>query len=222
MTISHSVAGGDYAANRTTAASVRITAQHNDGRRIIASTRDVSVNDGGTATCCTMKPNTEPGATVTLTSTVNGASDVTVSPSSVSFPTTDRSTEKTFTVGAATDADVADALASISYRVRGSDYEPGNVTAPDIAVSVTDAGDEVTGVALTASHPEIREGSPRDVTVTATLVGGTTGEDIQVTVTSARVTAKSEDFTDTPSGVQHQHRCRTNVNNTQGVRARSR
>ena len=204
------------------AASVRITAQHNDGRRIIASTRDVSVNDGGTATCCTMKPNTEPGATVTLTSTVNGASDVTVSPSSVSFPTTDRSTEKTFTVGAATDADVADALASISYRVRGSDYEPGNVTAPDIAVSVTDAGDEVTGVALTASHPEIREGSPRDVTVTATLVGGTTGEDIQVTVTSARVTAKSEDFTDTPSGVQHQHRCRTNVNNTQGVRARSR
>ena len=43
------------------------------------------------------------------------------------------------------------------------------------------------------------ERSPRDVTVMATLVGGTTGEDIQVTVTSAGVTAKSEDFNVLPA-----------------------
>ena len=171
VTISHNVAGGDYAANRTTS---RKRTHHRPAQRRTAHHRVHARRQRqrrGTATCCTMKPNTEPGATVTLTSTVNGASDVTVSPSSVSFPTTDRSTEKTFTVGAATDADVADALASISYRVRGSDYEPGNVTALDIAVSVTDAGDEVTGVALTASHPEIRDGDVERATITHTRSG---------------------------------------------------
>ena len=40
----------------------------------------------------------------------------------------------------------ADAFSSISYRVRARDYESGNVTAPEIVVSVTDAGDEVTAL----------------------------------------------------------------------------
>ena len=69
-----------------------------------------------------------------------------MSPSSLRLATTVWSTERYFTVSAATGADVADELASTSYRFRRSGYESGIVTAPEIAVSVTDAGDEVTAL----------------------------------------------------------------------------
>ncbi len=104
---------------------------------VTLSTPTLTVDEGGSATY-TMRLNTQPSDTVTVTVTVGGASgDVTVDPASLTFTTTNYADPQTVTVGAARDEDTAtDADVTLTHGATGGGY--GSVTIAAVVVSVTD------------------------------------------------------------------------------------
>ena len=195
-TIAHAVSGADYGANRVRAATVQVTAQDNDGRAVRVSSRDVTVAEGGTATY-TVVLNSLPTGTVTVRPSVTGDADITASPASLSFTTTNWATAQTVTVSAARDGDTENDLVSISHAVSGADYGAANVPAPEIRVTATDSGETANSATLSVSPSVLSEASGgvyTTVTLTVTLEGGTRGSDTQVTVSFRGGTAAASDF----------------------------
>ena len=83
--------------------------------------------------------------------TKSGSTDVTVSPATLTFTTSNWSTAQTVTVAAAQDADAVDDAAAISHAVDASrsanEYDA--VSIAGVAVTVTD--DDTAGVTVSAS-----------------------------------------------------------------------
>ena len=77
----------------------------------------------------------EPSDSVTVTASIQGVTDVSVSPSVLTFATTDWDAPQTVTVEAAEDADaVSDAAVTIRHAVSGGDY--GSVRAASVEVTI--------------------------------------------------------------------------------------
>ena len=127
---------------------------------LLASASALTVPEGGQRTY-TMALETEPTGPVTVTPSVAGSPDVTVSPSELVFTAENWSQAQTVTVSAAQDADAANEAATISHAVSGAYYEA--VTADDVAVTVED--DDTRGVALSATALTMPEGESRTYTV---------------------------------------------------------
>ena len=107
---------------------------------------------------------------MTVTPSVGGNSDVTVSPSPLSFTPSDWNEARTVTVSAVDDVDAQAGTATVSHVVSGADY--GSVSADDVAVTVTDDDTASTMVELAVSIDEVEEGAgATSVTVTGTLNG---------------------------------------------------
>ena len=157
--------------------------------------------DEGTTVTYTVRLDSEPTGTVTLTPSSDNP-DVTFLPATLTFTPSTWDTAQTVTVTAAQDTDTAEDTATISHAVAGEDY--GSVMAPSVPVTVPDddvdpdpdpdpgpdpdpdpdddtdgdtGGSAPTSLTLTADRTPAEGGL--DVTLTATLdtpapTGGTT------------------------------------------------
>ena len=136
-------------------------------RGVAVSATALEVPEGGNS-AYTVVLKSEPTATVTVTPSVSGSSDVRVSPTSLSFTTSDWNEARTVTVSAARDDDAANDTATVAHTVSGGDY--ASVTAADVAVTVKDDTSE--RVTLTVSAATVGEAvGATSITVTGTLNG---------------------------------------------------
>ena len=118
-----------------TPASAMVTVEDNDIRDVTVSATALPVNEGSTGTY-TVVLNSQPTASVTVTPSRTGSSDVTFSPPTLTFTTSTWNTAQQVTVTAAQDSDAVDDSATISHAVTGGDY--AGVTVESVVVTVDD------------------------------------------------------------------------------------
>ena len=129
-TIRHSGLGGGYA---SVAADVTATEDDNDSAAMVFSSTSVTVPEGGSRVY-TIRLAQKPTASVTVSvSKSSGDTDLTVSPSSLNFTTTNWSQTQEVTVAAAEDNDLADGTATIGHTALGGGYASvtGELTATE-------------------------------------------------------------------------------------------
>ncbi len=134
-----SAAGSPAGYSVGTPASAMVTVQDNDTRDVTVSPTALPVNEGSTGTY-TVVLNSQPTASVTVTPSRTGSTDVTFTPATLSFTTSNWSTVRPVTVRAAQDSDAVDDSATISHAVTGGDY--ASLTVDSVVVTVDD--DETT------------------------------------------------------------------------------
>ena len=145
-------------------AGVAVTVTDNDTAGVTVSETTLSITEGGSATY-TVKLNTQPASDVVIGVTKSGSPDVTVSPATLTFTTSNWSTAKTVTVRAAQDADAANDAASITHAVvaASSADEYDLVTVAGVRVTVTE--NDTAGVTVSASTLSVAEGGSGSYTV---------------------------------------------------------
>ena len=111
----------------------------NDERGVTVSPTDLTLAEGATATY-TVVLDTEPTDTVTLTPSVSGSPDLTFTPSSLTFTSSDWDTAKTVTVSATEDDDAYHDSSIVSHVAEGAEY----TSLVDGELSVTISDNEVT------------------------------------------------------------------------------
>ena len=137
--------------------------------------------------------DSEPSDTVRIEMSRSGSSDVTVSPSQLTFTTSDWATARTVTVNSEQDDDIADDSATIKHTVQGGDYE--GRTARGVQLTVVD--DDVAGLVLDKTSVSVDEGAEETFTVAlATQPTATVTVDVTSTDTAeATVSPPSLEFT---------------------------
>ena len=118
-----------------TPASAMVTVQDNDTRGVTVSATALTVNEGTTGTY-TVVLDSQPTASVTVTPSRTGSSDVTFSPATLTFTALNWNTVQPVTVTAAQDSDAVNDSATISHAVTGGDY--AGVTVESVVVTVDD------------------------------------------------------------------------------------
>ncbi len=188
-TIRHSALGGGY---DSVAADVTTTEDDNDSGGMVFSSSSVTVPEGGSRVY-TIRLAHKPIASVTVAvSKSSGDSDLTVSPASLTFMTTNWNTGQEVTVSAADDTDTTNGTATIAHSASGGGYMA--VTGD---VNVTESDNDAPGLTLSDTSPSVREGhmtiytlslaAQPSTTVTVTLT--TTGDpDLSVSPTSLTFT----------------------------------
>ena len=172
---------GTTDATDLTVTGTTATIVDDDERGVAISAPTLTVPEGGSASY-TVVLTSQPTAGVTVTpSRASGSTDVTFSPSSLSFTTGDWSTAKTMTVSAAQDDDAEADEATLSHAVSGGDY--ASETASDVAVTVGDDETVSTTVALSVNPASVDEDAEAtSITVTGTLDGAPRTTNTIVTV----------------------------------------
>ena len=174
---------GSTTATGLSVSSTTVTIADNDTRGVTVAPTSVPVAEGGDMTYTVVLDSTPTGE-VTVTPTVTGSSDVTVSDEVLTFTTTTWADEQTVTVSAAADDDAEDETAAVGHVVAGADYEDNSVTADDVAVTVDDDETASTEVELTVSPESVDEADDATtVAVTATLNDAPRTTDTTITVT---------------------------------------
>ena len=162
-TITHTVAGGDYAA--VTAAAVTVTVTDDDVAGVRVTPRMLSLVEGGgeaseSATgFYTLALNSVPAGAVTVTPMSDDAA-AGVSPAALTFTTANFNTAQTVTVVAVDDANGADATATISHTVAGY----GTVTTA-AAVTAVIRDDEVPAVTVSETALSVEENATATYTI---------------------------------------------------------
>ena len=118
-----------------TPASAMVTVEDNDTRDVTVSTTALTVNEGTTGSY-TVVLNSQPTASVMVTPSRTGSSDVTFSPATLTFTTSTWNTVQEVTVTVAQDSDAVNDSATISHAVTGGDY--AGVTVESVVVTVDD------------------------------------------------------------------------------------
>ena len=176
-----------------TPASAMVTVEDNDTRDVTVSPTALPVNEGSTGTY-TVVLNSQPTASVTVTPSRTGSSDVTFSPAPLTFTTSTWSMVQTVTVTAAQDSDAVDDSATISHAVTGGDYAA--VTADSVVVTVDD--DETADTtaprvaSITRQNPTVSPTNADSLTWRVTFsetVSNVNEADFVVSGTTATVTA---------------------------------
>ena len=145
-----------------------VTIADDDARGVTVAADDpLEVEEAGSATY-TVVLNSEPTGEVTVTPTVTGNTDVTVTPAVLIFTASTWDTAQRVTVSAADDDDTADDEATVTHAVAGADYGENRVTADSVTVSVED--DDSQGISVSTGALTVPEGAgAAEVTVTAVL-----------------------------------------------------
>ena len=187
VTISHSASGGDY--EGLTVDDVVVTVTDDDDTAVSVSPPSLTVTEGdSTGGSYEVVLTTAPSADVTVAVSVPQGSDVSASPSSLTFTTTNWQRAQTVTVTAAHDADGVDDTVNIGHSASGGGYDGLTAT---VAVTVDD--DDT--VVVKAADATVSEGAG-NATVTLSLTrlqGDTTA--VTGTVTPTAVTAGADDYT---------------------------
>ena len=132
-TISHTIAGGDYATVSVPDVSVSVTDGATLGVTVSPASLTIDEDDKGDYTVVL---DAAPTGDVTVTLSVSGSDEVTVAPSVLTFTTADWQIEQMVEVAASADTDVLDEAAAITHTLSGGGY--GSVAAPTVLVTVTD------------------------------------------------------------------------------------
>ena len=151
----------------------------------------LSITEGSTGSY-TVVLDSEPTDTVTIDVVSSKPTAVSVAPTSLTFTTRNWQTARTVTIRTEDDPDSEDLEADITHTVKGGDYEANNVSAADVAVTVTDDDIPSTGARLRVSPTEVREDAGRTVRVTATLNRAVLPDPTEVTVSVTSGTAESD------------------------------
>ena len=178
----HAASGADYGG--VSALPLAVAVSDNDRRGVTVSEETLTFREGGRATY-TVVLDTQPSGTVTVTPSLAAGSDsdVTVSPSSLRFTTSNWKTPKTVTVRAGQDVDHDPDSATVEHRVSGADYDEAGTTARSVRVTVTDDDVPSTTIALRVSQDTVREGGgAQRLTVTAQLDGAPEAAAVEVTL----------------------------------------
>ena len=176
-TVTHTVTGGDYGS--VTASGVSVTVTDNDTPGVTVTPPSLTVGEGGTGRY-TVRLNTQPSDNVMVAISSNNT-DVTVTPNSLTFTSSNWETEQTVDVTAAEDADAADDTANLTHRPSGGGYGSGqNKT---FVVTVTDY--DTARLDLSVTFLDVDEGGQNTytvkldtqptTTVTVTVSSGDTG-----------------------------------------------
>ena len=188
-TVSHAVSGGGYGS--VTVPDVTVKVEDDDEQGVRTSATALTVPEGDNRTY-TVVLRSQPAGPVTVTPSVAGSADVTVS-GALTFTAQNWNRAQTVTVSAAQDADAENDAATVSHAVSGGGY--GSVTVPDVTVTVSDDETASVSVALTVSPSSVDEAAGATaITVTGTLNGAARNSDTAVTVTVSAGTASTGDF----------------------------
>ncbi len=144
--ISHAATGGGY--DGTLIEGVTVTVEDDEELGLEITTGTV-VTDGSHGLTVTEGSNkvysvalgSEPGSSVTVTPVVPAGTDVTVTPGSLEFDSTNWETAKSFTVSAGEDDDTADDTVKIRHSMSGDDSDYDGKSGPVVTVTVDDNDD---------------------------------------------------------------------------------
>ena len=136
-----------------------LTVSDNDTPGVTVAPTSLTVGEGDMGTY-TVKLNTLPTGNVMVDISSNNT-DVTVSPSSLTFTAGNWNSTQTVTVTAGQDADAADDKATLTHNPSGADY--GSVSNAILMVTVTD--DETAGVTVTPTSLTVNEGGTNTYTI---------------------------------------------------------
>ena len=138
--------------------------------------------------------------------TKSGSADVTVSPATLTFTSSNWDTAQTVTVAAAHDADAADDSAAIAHAVAPAESADEYDTAAIAGVAVTVDDDETAGATVSKSRLRMDEGGSNTYTVAlkaqpaSDVVIAVTSDNSDVTVDTDAATSGSQNtLTFTPS-----------------------
>ena len=166
---------------------VVVEIEDDDTRGITLSEREapvalVSVEEGNSKPIAAVLA-TQPTAQVTIRLELTGSTDVSVSPTSLTFSAAAWNQPQTITVTAASDGDPLAERASVGFSVAGGDYAA--LTVPDLPIAVTDDDDVSSVVHLEVTPDRISEGAGSggaELVVTGTLDGATRVSKAKLTV----------------------------------------
>ena len=136
-------AGTGYEAG--TPPPVVVTVTDDDTRGVTVTPAARTLTEDGSSVY-TVALTSEPTGPVTVTATVSGDRDVTVSVQALTFTGADWRTVQTVTVRAAADDDADDDAATIVHTVAGADYD--GTPAASVAITVTDDDEQERGLSL--------------------------------------------------------------------------
>ena len=200
--IAHTVAAAGSADeyDAVTIGSVAVTVTDDDTAAVTVSETTLTVDEGANGTY-TVKLNAPPTSDVVINTTTTGSSDVTLTPATLTFTTSDWDTAQTVTVAAAQDTDAANDAASIAHTVAaaGSADEYDAVTIGSVAVTVTD--DDTAAVTVSETTLTVDEGANGTYTVklnapptSDVVINATTTGSSDVTLTPATLTFTTSDW----------------------------
>ena len=196
-TITHAVKDDDSATEYAgVSAEVAATVRDNDASAgFTVSETALTITEGDTATY-TVALNKQPSADVTVTATLEGDSDIGVSPSSRTFSATDWYQPQEFTVSAGEDTDQDDGTATITLTAGGAtEYaDQDNPITATITVTESDNDIAVPGVTIVPESLTVNEGGTATYDVSLTTQPAA-AVDITIKVTSTDVTDVSVDLT---------------------------
>ena len=146
VTVSNTASGGGYDSSGDVTVSV-----DDDEQGLTLSASTVALTEGGSTGSYTVKLNAAPNADVTVAVSSGDTGAVTVSPSSLTFTTTNYASVQTVTLTTVGDADGADESVTVSNTASGGGYDSSG----DVAVSVDD---DDQGLTLSVSTVSLTEG----------------------------------------------------------------
>lgn len=165
-TITHSAGGGAYDGVSISSVLVEIHDDDLPGATLVESGGSTQVTEGGSNDTYTLRLNTQPQGTVTVTLSTD--SQITANPTPLLFTTTTWSVAQVVTVAAANDSFAEGSMTSVvSHNVAGGGYE--SVSIPDVSVNVIDNDSPVVTIAETDGSTDVAESGVND-TYTVVLV----------------------------------------------------
>ena len=147
----HRPSGGGYGSGQNKDLIVTVTDYDTAG--LMLSTPTLGVDEGGQA-AYTVKLQTQPTTTVTVTVSSGDTGAATVSGPTLRFTPSNWDTEQTVTVRGVNDGDSTDEIVTITHTASGGEY--AGVTA---SVTVTVDDDDTPGITFTPAARTIREGA---------------------------------------------------------------
>ena len=139
VSLTHSAMSADSAYNGITIASVAVTVTDNDGIGVNVSKTSLTVREEDTAgDSYTVALSTQPTANVTVTVAGHAGTDVTPSPTTLTFTSLNWETAQTVTVKAGDDDDMANDSVTLTHSVASTDTDYQGIVIASVAVTVTD------------------------------------------------------------------------------------
>ena len=146
VTVSNTASGGGYDASGDVTATV-----DDDDQNLTVSVSTVALTEGGSTGSYTVKLAAAPPAAVTVAVASDDTGAVTVSPSSLTFSTTNYASVQTVTLTVVEDADGADESVTVSNAASGAGY--------DASAGVTaTVDDDDQGLTVSVSSVSLTEG----------------------------------------------------------------
>ena len=135
VTLSHDPSGGGYASANTK--TVAVTVKDNDDKGVSIDPTTLNINEGASpGGTYSVVLTGSPSASVTVTVDVPSGTDISVSPASLTFTTSNWNTAKTVSVTAAGDDDRQPDSVTLTHSASGGDY--GDISIASVAVQVRD------------------------------------------------------------------------------------